>query len=1065
MLPEAMIREAAAAHGRICDRYLARFGGLPGGMPALTADPAEAAIDDGYSLRFLAHHLVRAGRLDDLHTMLAADSPSVPGPSGIAVGAGTRNVWFAAHDFAADMPGYLKDVRLARETVGSIGMQLRYDLIETSVATLATALPSVLLGELVDRGGWSVQRAFAYIERMTDEGRQAEALAVIASQLPDDLLGRALLMASRFKSEKNSVTVLKKVVSRIPGRLIDDALEVVLASCRWVLPQEPVAAIISRLPRQRLGELVHHRAWAANHHLRAIHAFFSCGSPAEGLRRALAAVEGPGGDENKDLILSVLAPYAPAEVFDDVLEMLAAVTNPERSLAALAAHAPAMRLDQLISFAAAKQPSIGFIRNIASRLSEEHAPGALKLTLAFTLAPNRAEAFTMIAPALDDHMVGQLLAPAKPSENGTLSIRDGKPVGDYRSGFAVADFLQISDSSDEKYQFLAVGALLKRLPTQEARVLTEEVILPLIYKHARRKNAGWAFSDEVFLVAEYFTCVAPYITSDLRRQALQALGTTMGWSESETRSIAPFLAHFGPLTDSEIALLFSQLENSIMTSWWPESGIAVANVLAPNLTRGQLNDVLDRIRRFPVEQECFAALASLGLQQAPDARHGTAARALATASAGTHARSQARAVVRLAPIIDPSLTGAAVALLKSVNPFWGVSAIDDVADMFPADELAEVCRLHGHMLTDMKRGIPKSLTRLSREGHGDVIDGLLQDKSGGLNYAKVDRLAPILSAEQALRCWDRQAGPDALAAFARLLPEDRRAAAVDEVLVLYAPRLPGAGSEREARTLALLAQAASTEKLTESLRVILRGSGSGRPSSILKEIAPCLPDSLLEVALQFALSSNFDCCWALAELAPRLSGALLDQAIAHARGHELENGRAKAMTALASRVPPGDDQRAEIVAVALDAATSWPGDSESVMVQLIPQLPEDLRPQAVEEVIRHLRLRLGASDEPDPALSALRSAELQQVYARLASTTDPLERARARAIVLRHAGRGRHQAFSADQALHNEWAGRIDRASLADLIDAAAWWIKATGGENDVQQVVDAILDTAAWWP
>ena len=110
--PEDAAAAVTGAHSRMADVYLSRFGGLAAGMPELARDPVLGFLDSGYPLRFLVHHLDRAGRESDIHALLACTSP---GPDG-SVGT-TMNVWFAAHDHAGTVADYANDLGRIRSVL------------------------------------------------------------------------------------------------------------------------------------------------------------------------------------------------------------------------------------------------------------------------------------------------------------------------------------------------------------------------------------------------------------------------------------------------------------------------------------------------------------------------------------------------------------------------------------------------------------------------------------------------------------------------------------------------------------------------------------------------------------------------------------------------------------------------------------------------------------------------------------------------------------------------------------------------------------------------------------
>jgi hypothetical protein len=46
-----------------------------------------------------------------------------------------------------------------------------------------------------------------------------------------------------------------------------------------------------------------------------------------------------------------------------------------------------------------------------------------------------------------------------------------------------------------------------------------------------------------------------------------------------------------------------------------------------------------------------------------------------------------------------------------------------------------------------------------------------------------------------------------------------------------------------------------------------------------------------------------------------------------------------------------------------------------------------------------------------------------------------------------------------------KWPVGVSRASLLELVGAAAWWIHRESGEQAIGDVVEAIFDVTRWWP
>lgn len=1077
---EEMADACQDAQNRICDRYLTAWGGLDRDLPRLEANPDLAEMDRGYALRWLASHLLTAGRHGDLHRLLAC------GPGG-------TNIWFAAHDRAGNVAGYLRDVDLARGAAPRLGIQLRYALIQASIASLSTTLPPGLIGELVtrrdedDKPVWDPSRAFRYVERMADEQRQAQALARITRLLPRELLGPALSVAMRMQHEENRAAALEAVIPHLPQHLLDLAAQAVfsveygpgysLASIEsnpnLYLPA--MVAIMVRLPAELLQELRrgHVRAFNQVSYARAAYALFWPNDRVQGTRDALEQASELEYEYDRGLLVAALMPYFPRNTFDEVLVVLATTHYLDAPMVALAEHAPDERLGDVLDFAQGKwDPTPVFFCKAARRLTADHALAALRLCKAMPREDERAEAFAALAPILDSDQARRLL---EPDQSDSLLHR---PV-------IVRDL----ELPFEAPQLVAVSALLDRLPPEEAR----EVVRERILGHGRPGSLSYRsqvpmLSSNSLSYRSLLPLLGRHLPDDLRREALGYIYDGLKWPGNEPEKHAALLARFTKLSDHEVAEAFDQAQ----ANSWSDAHLAAADVLAPCLDDRLLRDVLQRVMAFPLEKECFAAVAALGRVQRPETRDQTAARGLAMAIGISHVRSKACAVAALGPILTPpDLATAAFAILWSIDPFWGVRAMEEMADVLPAQLVQAVPdRIRGWIILDPRLDIPRIIERLAAHGYTAVIDRLLPDPEGSWDPngwgEALAALAPHLTESKIRKLWhlwhrrDHERlvrdGAEALSSLVSRLPADERAAAVDEILAAYRPWHDW--DTDDARFLGRLARAAPTEQLTQTLSDML-GRKRGIPFQVLAELAPGLPGTLIEEALQYALSDHDDWnCQALAKLAPRLSGAPLNRAISHVNEIQDRRWAAVALTALARQLPRDHENRETVLATAVEAAVTWPLQSSlgGVMAALIPQLPDRLRPSAVSAAIQeacqgldHLH-RSSDREEFDrlrAVLAVLRGPELEEFYAQLGTEVrNPQVRARSQAAVVQQAGSSRVASFMpGGNPLYHEWPGDHDRAGLMGLIAGAAWWIDQNGGSADIADVIESIFDVARWWP
>jgi hypothetical protein len=1048
-------------HNRICDRYLAAWGGLNRHLPDLEAAPELGGMDGGYALRWLATHLLVADRTADLHCLLAC------GPRG-------HNTWFAAHDRVRDEAEYLHDVRSARRSTQRLGMQIHYALVEASFASLSTALPPSLIGALVSRGLWSASRAFSHIRQMTDERRQAQALALIASCLPREVLGPALSVAMSCEQDENRIRALGAVIPHLPGDQVEAAVEALLSiehNTDVLLP--PIVAVASSLPRELLSKLSEPRDWpfSRKRFVQATLVFFASDDRSQGARRALAVAWAIHNDYERCWLIAILVPYFPEDAFHEVLAVLGASSSADYlnvALTALAKHCPAGRLEDLLAFAVDKEPDPEFYKEVAPQLTKQQLSAALEMCRAEHNEAKRVEAFIALTPCLSSDQAREFLA--MPPE-GYMPLSPNR-----RWNMSVAKFLQLFNED----RLPVVGALLERLPEQEARAVLNDLITSGRLWPRIRTMASFIRD----LPTQSLPRFARYLPSDgLRSSRLTGICNEMRNFRRE--ELARLLIQFAPFSDDEITEIF----DIVGRAWWPGARVVVAEVLAPHLTDRQLGHVLARVVAFPLENECFTALAQLGRFQTPRTRDRTAERALAIVAGLSDNQQKAQALAELVPVLlRPDLVARAFEIARSMAPsfYWIARAMNGLAPALPADLLRAVPgAISGRASPDPAKDIPQILEQLSAEGDTAVIDTLLpripepEHNWHVSSCATLCRLAPYLSASQARRVWHigdpdtfGHAQAEALAALVIRLPEHERTAAADEILASYTP--DRRGQLREAQVLGRLARATSTQLLTHALRGFLTGPERVRTQIVLEEFVPGLPESLIPDAFQYAMSDSYDSCRALARLAPRLSGPLLTEAISYVSEGVSRTGRAAALTALARQLPPPD--RHTVLALALEAAISWPADSRStrVMPELIPQLPEWMRPRAVSAVtdelcsdLRHHRQLDGEEfDRLRAVLAILRGPELEQLYAQFWQVATPRVRAHAQSTLIRQAAEEHTAGFLArDRPLYYDWPGDLDRAGVMELIAASGWWIDCNGDDTSIDETIEAIFTVTRWWP
>lgn len=260
VLADELAMGTRAAHGRIADRALAIWGGLGGGLEGLR-DPAQRALDGGYSMRHLVAHLEGAGRLADLERLLRLSWERDNR---------LENVWYAVHEEERDLSGYLNDVvrvyraasRSSRQAIQrqelalSILLELHCAYWIGSVRSLASQVPPALLAALVDKGIWRKEHALAYAHQIPEGQQRFLAMVHLLPLLPEPARSEALSEAVtaaqglRYRSRAETFAVLPL---NLPRELLKELLRQELA-CSTREQTVSFPALAPRLPKDLLSD-------------------------------------------------------------------------------------------------------------------------------------------------------------------------------------------------------------------------------------------------------------------------------------------------------------------------------------------------------------------------------------------------------------------------------------------------------------------------------------------------------------------------------------------------------------------------------------------------------------------------------------------------------------------------------------------------------------------------------------------------------------------------------------------------------------------------------------------
>lgn len=193
----------AQVERRIVDRALDAWGSLERALPKLPHAPPDTLSEvNAYRWRRLTRHLAGAGRLDDLHVLLVLERGEPP-----------ANVWYAAHEAAGDLDGYLADLDVAqaaeqvdygtRDGARTYSVEVHYALMAASLRTVAASYPPAVIARLVAEGRRSPEWALAQIRQLEPFSR-LDGLTALACAEADVPTQAELMHVARAEAASDS---------------------------------------------------------------------------------------------------------------------------------------------------------------------------------------------------------------------------------------------------------------------------------------------------------------------------------------------------------------------------------------------------------------------------------------------------------------------------------------------------------------------------------------------------------------------------------------------------------------------------------------------------------------------------------------------------------------------------------------------------------------------------------------------------------------------------------------------------------------------------------------------
>ncbi len=360
--------------------------------------------DDGYIYNQLLWHLEKAGQIAQIHLLLREET------------AEGHNGWYSQCEREGKTAIFIKDVsrawQLAEEHFienksESLGLQVRYALITTSLNSLAGNIPPELIALLIQHEIWTPAQGLAYVRQNQDAKKKTAGLREISPCLPPALLSEALEVARGIRDESDRAYELTLLAPHLPVSLLPEALEIARGIGSEYYRAWALTGLAPYLP-EVLPEALEIARAIGNGYFRAWALTGLAPYLPEVLPEALEAARGIGDEyyRARARALTGLAPYLP-EVLPEALEIARGIGNEcyrARALTGLAPHLPESLLPEALEIAR----GIGSENYRAEALTQlaphlpEVLPEALEVARGIGDEDYRARALTGLAPHLPE---------------------------------------------------------------------------------------------------------------------------------------------------------------------------------------------------------------------------------------------------------------------------------------------------------------------------------------------------------------------------------------------------------------------------------------------------------------------------------------------------------------------------------------------------------------------------------------------------------------------------------------------------------------------------------------
>lgn len=176
--------------------------------------------DDGYIHAHLTWHFQQAKQESQIHALLREET------------AKGGNGWYQVCENLGQTARFLEDVDFAwklADKSSSIGLQCRYQLIMTSINSVAQNIPPDFLLALIAKGVWSIKQGIAYAQQVTEAEQRFRALTGLVSltdkSSQEEILQKASEAAEKIENRHEKGPALIELITHFSKPFTESILQ------------------------------------------------------------------------------------------------------------------------------------------------------------------------------------------------------------------------------------------------------------------------------------------------------------------------------------------------------------------------------------------------------------------------------------------------------------------------------------------------------------------------------------------------------------------------------------------------------------------------------------------------------------------------------------------------------------------------------------------------------------------------------------------------------------------------------------------------------------------------